>query len=271
MSELKVSYSKLTTAEDCHLKFYHQYVGKTPVYKRDHPAARLGSAFHETVELWNKGRDLRIEVLFTIWKTVFPQYMSKSGMQKITRNKMAVLGGEGQEMLKNFWNRQVADETVKDPLFNEVAFNIPWETDYGVVIINGFIDRGMAGTPRGMEIEDFKTSKYEPTQKSVDGDLQLTFYSAAYRWMAKQPQNKGKWPEKEDVVSLYFPRKDHRFSSTRGKEHYADMKHRILQMLELLRGNKFLPTPSEKACQYCDFRALCPAMKSNGSTLVTKS
>ncbi len=214
MPKLKLSYSKLSVSEECELRFYHLYIMKTPYRKMDHPAARLGTAFHEAVEQWNQGGNLTIEALFTCWKHSFQDQMSKGGMRPITHLQKQSYNLQGRRIVLKFWNRQVEEGLVRKALFNEQAFFVPWETEFGTIIINGFIDRGMDKTPRGMEIEDFKTGKIEPTQKSVETDLQLTFYSAAYRWMARQSEHKGKWPEKEDVVSLYFPRTDHRYTST---------------------------------------------------------
>lgn len=258
MGFVKVSYSKLSTAEECELKFQHSYILKTPVKDLDHPSARLGQAFHETVEVWNQSNELTEENLLQIFPSSFKRKMSEPGMSPVDGRMLGILQSDGVKMLGKFWIRQVRERVVKPALFNEGAFEIPWQTELGNVLITGFIDRAMTETPRGTEVEDFKTSKTTATQAEVDSDLQMTFYSAAYRWMAKKHSD---WPTKEDVVTLYFPRVDKKVSSTRGKEHFDDMKERIRKMIKLLGQTKFEAQPSERACQWCKYKRYCPAFR----------
>jgi hypothetical protein len=109
-------------------------------------------------------------------------------------------------------------------------------------------------------VTDWKTSKDISTQKEVDNNMQLTFYSAFYRYLAKNKLGSDKWPKIEEYLELFFPVYGQSVKTIRTKEHFEDMKARVEKVIEIEKGQKKKAMVSEEACRWCAFKGTtyCP-------------
>ena len=141
--------------------------------------------------------------------------------------------------------------TDREVLHEELPFELVLEPDDAApVIVHGKIDRIDRLATGGIEVIDYKTGR-PGTQKSVDESLQLSIYALACR----ETLGLGT-PER---VTLYYTEAATRMSTTRTDEELDAARDDLLARAARIRSGDFAATPSQKACGWCDFRAMCPS------------
>ena len=116
--------------------------------------------------------------------------------------------------------------------------------------VTGSIDRIDRLPSGGIEVIDYKTGRMT-SQKRVEENLQLSIYALACR----DALGYGR-PE---AVTLYFTESATRMSTTRTDEQLDAARLELLARAARLRSGDFAATPSDRACRWCDYRALCPS------------
>lgn len=278
---LKISASKLGVAEQCELHYSLRYIKHIKIKVFDNPAAFMGTVFHSVVEMWYTAKIYTKEALIALIDRAWTADAADANLEAETIQKAAGYKKQIAAMLETFYQDESkvlapAPGGYVEPIGLEKKFEILWDPakdgfdGFEPIIINGFIDRVMLwGAPdendmdvEGAWITDWKTQKELPDQEYMDSNIQLTFYSAAYRWLAKN-QLGNQWPPVEDYVELYFPRHGKYLKSTRQKEHFDDMKSRLLNVINLQRKSSPQANPSTDNCRYCEYFGSnhCPATK----------
>ena len=102
----------------------------------------------------------------------------------------------------------------------------------------------------GIEVIDYKTGR-PWSQAGVEENLQLSIYALACR----DALGLGR-PER---VTLYFTEAASRTSTTRTDEQLDAARATILERAARMRTGDFAATPSDRACGWCDYAALCPS------------
>jgi len=252
-----ISASQLEVSESCDLRDVLQYVKRIKVPGFSHPAGVTGSAFHACCELWYRqapgifesGESGLTSFVDAGWRAAMSKkgtVLSPSDILKQDEFKSEVL-----RLLKIFYVRQVALGHLVKPLYIEKEFRIPFDSSEGLIELYGLIDRIMLIDGKAW-ITDYKTSSSHKKQKEVDWDHQLTFYSAAYRWLAKNSVSP--IPVIEDRVELYYPKFDLFVHSYRNKEHFEDLKHRLVEVIHRRRNPNPRPRPSKDSCFFCPYK-----------------
>jgi CRISPR/Cas system-associated exonuclease Cas4 (RecB family) len=59
-------------------------------------------------------------------------------------------------------------------------------------------------------------------------------------------------------VTLYFTESALRLSTTRTDEQLDLARSDVLARISRMRAGEFAATPSQKTCEYCDYREMCP-------------
>jgi ATP-dependent helicase/DNAse subunit B len=279
---LKISASKLGVAEQCELHFYLKYVKWIKMKVFDNPAAFMGTVFHSVVEMWYTAKIYTKEALMALIDKAWIADAAQANLEPETHQKADGYKKQIATMLNTFYEDESkvlfpsAHGFFVEPIGLEKKFEILWDpvkdnyVGYEPIIINGFIDRVMRwggydendSDIEGAWITDWKTQKELPDQEYMDNNIQLTFYSAAYRWLAKN-QLGSKWPPIEDYVELYFPRHGKYLKSKRTKEHFYDMKERLIKVIDISRKQNPQANPSVENCKYCEYYGTnyCPATK----------
>jgi putative RecB family exonuclease len=117
--------------------------------------------------------------------------------------------------------------------------------------VQGVIDRVVRARDGAIEIHDFKTGKWVPTQKELDRDRQLALYQigVAEKYGTDQPIR---------LVWHYLLRDQVR-TSTRTPEALEDLREHTIQLIDEIHAEqKFEPKPSA-LCGWCEFAEICPA------------
>jgi RecB family exonuclease len=260
MKELKISASKLTVAEECPYHFYLQYVKKLKVFTYTHPAAAAGTLFHKCAENWyaqaRHGGALDLpSLLATVpgaLKSVMGSWNFKLAPEESTPAKLDEMQVNVKALLESFYQDEVKRNSLVLPLWTEKEFGVSWDTGKGyAVVLNGFMDRVTVINGEAY-ITDYKTSSILNTQTHVDEMPQLTIYSAAYRWLAQRAIGGG-LPPSERFVELYFPKFRVFVQSVRTKDHFDDLKNRLVKVAQMEISETKSATPSENACRFCQY------------------
>jgi len=245
------SHSKLSTFEQCPLKFKFRYIDRLKPDIEQTIEGFLGTKVHETLE-W-----IYTEIL-------------KNRTQEITLD----------EIIKHYalsWNKDYLDtiKIVKKDCTPEDYFNkgIKFLIDYFVsnkpfkdntieiekkIFVNldseinliGYIDRLVHHKDTNIfEIHDYKTSGTLKSQEELDKDRQLALYSIAIMETFNA----------SDVHLIWhFLDFNKKIISKRTPEQLEELKREIIQLIKKIEStNEFLPNPS-CLCNWCEFQSYCP-------------
>ncbi len=245
------SYTQFSTYERCPLQYAFSNVYGIPT-DRTVGAFTFGTTAHETFEAFTKERRERL--------ARGDPAPTRDDLERLFRDRWTPSGfGDGataeryarrvDTLLDNFWDGEV--RTVATAMHEELWFDLTLDPGDGSppVVVSGSIDRIDRLPTGGVEVVDYKTGR-QGTQKSVDESLQLSIYALACRDLLGLGT-----PE---LVTLYYTESATRMSTTRTDEQLDAARADILARAALIRSGDFAATPSERACRYCDYAAMCP-------------
>jgi len=143
----------------------------------------------------------------------------------------------GKNILLEFYDRHHEENfSVKE---KEMHFGFVLGSFY----VNGFIDRVDEYDDR-IDIIDYKTGKWEVSQKSIKDNLQLGIYALAASIA---------FPGKEIYAELYYLRSGKRKGHVFTDEDLENVKADIIGFgNKIINDNNFNPTSNERVCSFCD-------------------
>lgn len=238
---LYMSYSRMSTYENCPLGYRFSYELKIP--GKSKPYFAFGTTVHESLNKFLEdviaGKDPTLNDL----KNTYNENWQSEGY--VIPSQEAGYRRDGESSLEAFYRRFQSEKVV--PLHLEWKFTLP----VGEHFVTGFVDRIDPLRDGTCSILDYKTGKAR-TQKDVDADLQLTIYALAVR------ECLGLRAEK---LSLYFLKTDEIISTTRTNEQLDAVKEHVLSIAESISARKFEPIFDTFKCSRCDYAGICPAME----------
>jgi len=153
--------------------------------------------------------------------------------QKISEQLISV----GKEILDEFYDENINTQ------FNVYDKEYAFKFVLGNHLIVGFIDRIDVDGDQ-VRIVDYKTGKWEVSQKSIPSNLQLGIYAIAASEL---------FPDKTITAELYYLRSGKHKSHTYTKEDFERIKQDIINSIdEIINDNSFAATSNSRACSYCD-------------------
>ena len=246
------SHSKLSTFEQCKLKYKFKYIDKiTPDFKST-IEAHLGSSVHNTFE-WMyheilKGRVPELDEVI--------QYYSKEWQDNYTEEHKIV-----KEYLKpeDYFNKGVKfliDYYVTHQPFEdgtlemEKQLNLKLHPEKPHTII-GYIDRLVFDKERNRyEIHDYKTANFLPKQEKFDQDRQLALYAIAIRELF------GK--DKKILLIWHYLNHNQKIISKRTDEEYDKLRQDIINLIDEIESTKEFPPNPSQLCDWCEYKNSCP-------------
>lgn len=238
---LYMSYSRMSTYEDCPLGYKFSYVLKIP--GKPKPYFAFGNTMHlslnQFLEDVKSGKDPSLDDL----KNTYNENWVSEGY--VIPSQEAGYRHDGENALDGFYRRYQSEKVV--PLHLEWKFTLP----VGDHFITGVVDRIDPLGDGTCSILDYKTGK-SCKQKDVDENLQLTIYALAVQECLGL---------KAEKLSLYFLKSDEVISTTRNDEQLAAVKEHILSIIESICERKFDPIIDPFKCARCDYAGICPAME----------
>jgi len=248
------SHSKISTFEQCPLKFKFRYIDYLPPDFKQSIEGFLGNKVHETLEwIYNKVGDKEFELDEVI------QYYLKKWNQDFNKEIKIVneeLDAEyyfnkGIKFLINYFfaNSPFKDNTIATE--KEIFITLDIEGKYK---LKGYIDRIVHNKdPKILEIHDYKTSGYLKTQEELDNDRQLALYSLGI---------KDSFGEVKEIFLiwhfLYFNKK---MISKRTEPQLEQLKQEIINLIKKIEATKEFPPNPSGLCKWCEFRSHCPKQR----------
>lgn len=247
------SHSRLSTFETCPKKFELRYVLKVPE-ESEGIEAFVGKLVHEVLERLYVfvGREQvpslrrvleRYQALFDESYDAERVVIVKEGLDVDHYRRL------GERCIENHYGDHYpfdADETLG--LEERIMFPLDDAGHYG---IQGFVDRIVRASDGAVEIHDYKTGEYIPSQKKLDDDRQLALYQIGIgsRYGVDRPVR---------LVWKYLSRPITRVS-TRTAEQLAVLKRDTLAQIEKIEAADRYPARKNNLCRWCSYKPLCPA------------
>ena len=164
----------------------------------------------------------------------------------------------GENMLIKFWKKNPPWSFSIIDLESRFEIALPDIKHKKTHILAGKIDRIDKTGESAYEVIDYKTARRIPSQKDVDGDLQLSLYHLGLlkRWPHLKPEH--------IKLSLYYLKAGEKLSTARDGEALEKTQKEILDTIEAIEKksepSNFPPIPSP-LCNWCGYKPICPAWR----------
>jgi RecB family exonuclease len=153
-----------------------------------------------------------------------------------------------EPMLDSFWESETSGPA--ETIGEEMSFRLDLPMDPQPAAVAGYIDR-IDRLPSGrVELIDYKTGR-SGRASEAETSLQLSIYALGCR----DALGLGT-PER---VTLYFVEQGLRLSAARTDADLDRVRDWLIGRAREVRDSGYSPTPSSRACGWCDFKAICPA------------
>jgi RecB family exonuclease len=246
------SYSRISTFEQCPLKFKLKYIDKLPPDIKEFIEGFLGRKVHESLEwLYNNvnngiipSLDELLEYYINSWNNEFKEEI------KIVKNS---------ENSENYFNKGIKiliDYFLKHRPFKENTIAIEKKImlnldKNGIYKLQGYIDRLVYNKEDKIyEIHDYKTSDSMKTREDLLKDKQLALYSIGVKEL---------FCDAEEINLIWhFLSFNEKIVLKTTNEKLQDLKKEVINLIEKIESTEeFKPNPSS-LCGWCEFRSYCP-------------
>jgi putative RecB family exonuclease len=246
------SHSRLSTFEQCPLKFKFRYIDKLEPEIKQSIEGFLGNRVHDTLEfIYNescRGRivelDEIIEFYIQIWNREYTPEIKVVNEELDAEHYFE----KGIKFLIDYFteNYPFKDNTIAVEKLIMLDLD---PTKPGKYRIQGYIDRLVHDKDSNIfEIHDYKTGQIK-TQEELDKDRQLALYSIGIR---------EEFPEVQDVHLIWhFLDFNRKMSSKRTDEELNELKQNIINLIIKIESTKEFNANPSILCRWCEFRGYC--------------
>ncbi len=249
------SHSKLSTFEQCPLKYKFRYIDKIKPKIEKTIEAHLGSAVHDTLEwIYNSVKEYP-EKNITLDEII--NYYIDTWQKDLTEDILIVKKystqrdyfNKGIQFLADYYqeNSPFKDGTVECE--KKITINLDENTQ-----INGFIDRLVHDIENDVyEIHDYKTAGTLPSQEKMDQDRQLALYSIAIKEIYGV--------DKEVKLIWHYLAHNHKIVSKRTQEQLDTLKKETKELIEKIQNTDTFPPNKSILCEWCEYNSICHEFK----------
>lgn len=248
------SHSRLSTFEQCPLKFKFKYIDKLVPEIKQSIEGFLGNKVHDTLEFIYtqacNGKtvelDEAIDFYIQKWNNEFNNEI------KIVKEEYDAeyYFNKGIKFLIDYFtgNYPFKDNTIA--VEKLVAVDLDKEGKYK---LQGYIDRLVHNKDTNIfEIHDYKTGGFLKSQEELDNDRQLAIYSLGIRKM---------FDNVADVhLVWHFLDFNKKMQSKRTEEQLEKLKQEIIQLINKIESTKDFPASPGALCRWCEFRKYCESL-----------
>jgi len=249
------SHSKLSTFEQCRLKFKYRYIDKIKTTSTSIESF-LGKIVHDTLQwlyLKIKSKE-KIPTIDELIKYYADRWQENYKQDIIIVKKTLTTKdyfNKGVEFLINYYtkNHPFDDNTLEVEKRIVITFG-----ESGGYIIQGFIDRLVYNLKKNeYEIHDYKTSNFLPTQESLDNDRQLALYSLAIKDLFGKDKNV--------ALIWHFLAHNIKIHSRRTNEQLEQLKKETIELIKKIESTTEFPSNKSVLCDWCEYNSICSEFK----------
>ncbi|HTY44250.1 MAG TPA: PD-(D/E)XK nuclease family protein, partial [Patescibacteria group bacterium] len=238
------SYSKISTFEQCQLKYKFRYIDKIYIIERSIESF-LGEIVHSALE-W---------LYLSVKKNILPSidemiaYYDEQWSRNYNQKIISITYDKTPDFYYNKGIKFLIDYYLEQKPFNDNTLYVEKEIfttldEGGKYKIHGYIDRLSYDLNKGEYIvHDYKTSDSAPSQEKIENDRQLSLYSMAVKELF------GK--DKEVLLIWHYLSYKRRIVSRRNNEQLEDMKRQIIKVIDKIESSKDFPPHISRLCDWC--------------------
>jgi len=249
------SHSRISTFENCPLKFKYRYVDNIKSL-RGNIEAFMGSRVHETLEklyrdkMFHKvcGIDELLEFYNERWEKEMDEniFVVKEGYSPENYRRM------GEEYIRNYYEKYKPFDDGKTIALEKMVILPIDDSPYK---LKGIIDR-LSERDGVYGIHDYKTSLTLPTKEEIEKDRQLSLYALAVKDM---------YDDADDVELIWHYVAFNKELRTKKDDDTLqkiknDTLQKIIEIEKAIEEDDFHPRQSA-LCPYCEYQEICPLFK----------
>lgn len=245
------SHSRLSTFEQCPLKFKFKYIEKIPPEIKQSIEGFLGNKVHETLE-WiykevSKGKEFQLEEVLNFYVKEWNKDFSNE--IKITKayNDAEYYFNKGIKFLIDYFLKYSPFKDNTIAIEKKLTFALD---DEGRYQIEGYIDRLVHHKDANIfEIHDYKTSGFLKSQEELDNDKQLALYSIGIKKLFENVQ---------DIhLVWHFLDFNQKLISKRTDEQLENLKKNIIALIKKIESATEFPANPCTLCNWCEYQNYC--------------
>ncbi len=256
------SHSRLACFEKCKKQFHYRYIEKRKV-DTEGIEAFVGKRVHEVIEKLNRfiarGAVPSLPKVLLRFRTDWEEQFQPERVRIVrAENPPAFYRESGERCLGNHYRRNYPfDRDESLGIEQHVGFALDGDGRYRV---RGIIDRVVRAADGAIEIQDYKTGRWVPSQQELDQDRQLALYQIGVE---------GRYGDAAPVrLVWHYLLRDQVRVSTRTPEQLAELRTRTIELIDRVEAERdFEPQPST-LCSWCEFNDVCPAMQAKTAVAV---
>jgi len=245
------SHSRLSTFEQCPLKFKFKYIDKIKPEIEQTIEGFLGNKVHEVLEtIYTETAKNKIFQLDEVIK-IYSEKWNKDFNPKIKitkkENSIESYFNKGINFLINYFVKYspFKDKTIETE--KKILVNLDLEGKYK---LQGYIDRLVHNKETNiLEIHDYKTGSFLKSQEELDKDRQLALYSMGVR---------SEFPEAKEVHLIWhFLAFNKKMVSTRTQFQLDQLKQETIELIKKIEATKQFQKNESALCNWCEFQNYC--------------
>jgi len=257
------SHSRLSTFEQCPLKFKYKYKDKIPELKKT-IEAHLGRIVHKTLEWFyielKKGKIPTIEELIVYYTQKWEEKYEPS--ITITKKEVTIndyFNKGVQYLLKYYMKHKPFDDNTLE-VEKKIIINLD---ENGKYKIQGFIDRlAYNRETKEFEVHDYKTANTPPAIEKIENDRQLALYSIAIKNLFGS--------DKKICLVWHYLAHDIRICSRRTNEQLEQLKKETIELIQKIESTTKFPAYISRLCDWCEYKSICQAWVEKAPTVQKK-
>lgn len=247
------SHSRLSSFENCKRQFYFRYVLDVPA-ETESIEAFVGKRVHEVLErlhgFADRGQVPGHDQVIERYRQLFDAHYDAERVRVVREeNPVSYYRELGERCLSHYYRRHYPfdrDETLG--IEQRVVFDLD---EAGRYRMQGIIDRIVRTRDDVVEIHDYKTGRYVPSQKKLDEDRQLALYQLGLQ---------RSYGEEQPIrLVWHYLQRGQRRTSTRTPEELQALREDTIGLIDRIHAERDFEPTKIALCDWCEYRAICPA------------